>query len=332
MTNTSAPQDSSNQSGRFTVDVDMVFFWLIIIFGVVGNSLVITVVKMIRSMRTATNYLLVNVAAADVTTLVFTAIHFLIRIIHPTSPKALLSFLCAFIYNNTIVIVTLLVTSLTMTLLAFERYHALVKPLINSGRLTNGNIAYVIAAIWVVAIAMVTPLFAGFSYDSTAGTCHADLEELAIYVSCLFIVLTFIPFIIIAYCYSQIVYGLYVKKTICSNKSERAETPEEAREKRRLVILLILLSVVFFTAFVPYGLLIILNFNRMKIAYLTGLRHVAQYLTLLSCSVNPFIYAFQSSSYRHSFNFLFKRLFRRDTTVNSLELIKMRTGTSSRTV
>lgn len=271
-------------------------------------------------MRTTTNFLLVNVAAADITTLLFTAIHFIVRRTSSTSPRALLSFLCAFIYNNTIVIVTLLVTSLTMTLLAIERYNALVKPFINSTRLTKGNIAYVITAIWVIATALVIPLFASFSYD-----CNGRSKNLAIYIDCLFIVLTLIPFIIITYCYSKIIYGLYVKNTICSNKSERAETPEETSEKRRLVTLLILLTVVFFSAFIPYGLSIILTFNRVKITYLTNLRHIAQYVTLLSCSANPFIYAFQSSSYRRSYTFLVRRLFRRDTAVVSLELIEMRT-------
>lgn len=323
-TNTNVSKDHSYPSGQSTVDVGTVIFWLIIIVGIAGNSLVITVIKMIRSMRTTTNFLLVNVAAADITTLLFTAIHVLARRIRPTSPRALLSFHCAFIINNTIAIVTLLVNSLTMTLLAIESYNALVKPLINSTRLTKGNVAYVITAIWVVATALVTPLFASFSHNSITNVCSADLKNLEIYVDFLFIVVTLIPFIIIAYCYSKIVYGLYFKKTICSNKSERAETLEETREKRRLVILLILLTVLFFTAFIPYGLMIILNFNKVKIAYRTQLRHFAQYVTLLSCSANPFIYGFRSSSYRRSYKFLVRRLFRRDTAVVSLELIQMR--------
>lgn len=330
-TNISAQNDQTNQSNDV---VGTVFFWLIIIVGVLGNSLVITVIKMIRSMRTTTNYLLVNVAVADITTLLFTTIHVLTGMINPTSPHALLNFLCKFIYNNTIVIVTLLVTSLTMTLLAFERYNALVKPLINSRRITDGNIAYVITAIWVAAIVMVVPLFAGFYQDSTVDTCLFDTaaNKMVIYIDCLFVVLTLIPFTIIAFCYSQIVYGLYVKNTICNNKSERAETPEETREKRRLVTLLILLTVVFFIAFIPYGLLIILKFNKISIDNIQYLQHVAQYLTLLNCSANPFIYTFQSSSYRRSFTFLIKKMFCRDTTVDAIELLEIRTRTSLRSM
>lgn len=332
ITNCSAGNCQQNQPNQTNQLVEMIFFWLIIIVGVFGNSLVIAVLKMIRSMRTTTNYLLVNIAAADITTLLFTAVHVITKSVgsSPTSPT-LLSFLCKFIVTNSIVIVTLLVTSLTMTTLAFERYHALVKPLITSGRLATGKIAYVISAIWLVSIAMVTPLFVSFDYDLGTRRCSHGVanNKMVIYIDCLFVILTIIPFTVIAFCYSQIVYGLYFNNTICNNKSERGDTREETREKRRLVILLILLTVVFFIAFIPYGILMILNFN--KLTNTPYLRHSAQYLTLLNCSVNPFIYAFQSSSYRRSFMFLIKKMFCRDTTMDAVELLEMRTRTSLRT-
>lgn len=335
-------QNQSNQTNRI---VDMVFLWLIIIVGIFGNSLVVTVVKAIRSMRTTTNYLLVNVAAADITTLLFTAVHIISKSVYkyPSSP-ALLSFLCKFIFSNSIVIVTLLVTSLTMTILAFERYHALLKPLAMSGRLTTGKIAYVISAIWLVAIAMVTPIFVHIDYVLGTNIQHIDyvlaknlqcsitvgLNGIVIYIDCLFVILTIIPFLVIAFCYSQIIYGLYFNNTICNNKSERGDTQQETKEKKRLVILLILLTVVFFVAFIPYGILIILNNHQITNTVTRYVQHYAQYLTLLSCSVNPFIYAFQSSSYRRSFVFLIKKVFCRDTTVDAIELLEMRTRTSLR--
>ena len=321
-------QNTPSQTDR---TVDMIFLWLIIIVGVFGNSLVLAVVKIIRSMRTTTNYLLVNVAAADITTLLFMAVNLITGSVGKI-PSSLLSFVCKFISSNSIIIVTLLVTSFTMTILAFERYHALVKPLTMSSRLTTGNIAYVISAIWMVAIAMVTPIFVGFDHDLGAKQCaNVAGNKMVIYIDCLFVVLTIIPFTVIAFCYSQIIYGLYFTNTICNNRSERSDTREETKEKKRLVILLILLTVVFFLAFIPYGVMIILNFNQIRNKSTSYLQHFAQYLTLLSCSVNPFIYAFQSSSYRRGFLFLIKKIFRRDTTVDATEILEMRTRTSVRT-
>ena len=314
--------------------IKTVAFWLIIIVGIIGNSLVITVVKMFQSMRTTTNYLLVSVACADVATLSFTGMLNLIMMkTWPVTSKALLSFLCKFIYTNTVAIITLLVTALTLTVLAIERYHALVRPLIISRRLTINKMVYVITGIWLAAIVMVTPLFATLDYDQDKRICsHGNAGyEMMIYTDCLIVILTFVPFAVIAFCYTQIIYGMYFKNTICGTKSERSDTREEAREKKKLVTLLILLTTVFFLAFVPYGALLIMQVSDVKHTP-TYLRYGSQYLTLLNCSVNPLIYGFQSSNYRLAFKFLLKKILRRDVTYERFEMLEMRNCTSSRCV
>ena len=314
--------------------VKTVAFWLIIIFGIIGNSLVIIVVKIFQSMRTTTNYLLVNVACADIATLLFTAmLNLITRKNKSFTSEAVSRFLCKFIYTNTVAIVTLLVTALTLTVLAIERYHALVKPLILSRRLTIDKMVYVITGIWLAAIVMVAPLFATFDYDPDRRFCsYGDAGyEMMIYIDILIVILTFVPFAVIAFCYTQIIYGMYIKNTIFGTKSERSDTREEAREKRKLVTLLILLTMVFFVAFVPYGALLIMQVSNVKHTPMY-LRYGSQYLTLLNCSVNPFIYEFQSSNYRLAFKFLLKKILRRDVTNERFEMLEMRTRTSSRSV
>ena len=315
--------------------IKIVAFWLIIVVGFIGNSLVITVVKMFRSMRTTTNYLLFNVACADIITLVFTAILFLIlKGNGPVYSRALASFLCKFIYTNTISIITLLVSVLTLTVLALERYNALVKPMLISRRLTIGKITYVIVGIWLVAITMVFPLFATFDHDPNTRSCsNGDTDfEMMIYIDCLIVILTFVPFAVIAFCYTQIIYGMYFKRAACRRKIERGHVQEETKEKRKLVTLLILLTVVFFIAFIPYGVLLILKVSKVHHSHALYLQSGSQYLTLLNFSVNPFIYAFQSSSYRRAFKLIIKKMLCRDVTYELSELLEMRTRTSVRSV
>lgn len=333
-TNCSEQECQQSQASRSDRIVGLVIVWIIIIVGVIGNSLVIAVVKLIRSMRTTTNYLLVNLASADITTLLFSAIHLITAQHYSTlSSPAFNPFYCKFIYNGYVVLVTLLVTSFTLTVLAIERYHALVKPMIVSRRLNTNKIAYVILGIWLVAVTLVTPLFVTSTIDPKTFCSLGDAgDEMAIYIYCLMVIITIIPFMVIAFCYFQIIYGMYFKKTICSNKSERGETREEMREKCRLVRLLILLTVVFFIAFIPYGILHILLYSKINNISVSYLREGAQYLTLLNCSVNPLIYAFQSFSYRRSFVLIFKKMFCRDTTVDDIELREMRTHSSLRAV
>lgn len=321
--NSTNSTNSSNQNQQDKT-IQLVIMCIIVVIGLIGNSLVIAVVKVIRAMRSTTNYLLVNVAAADNTTHLFTIIHVVVSKQRPPYSPELESFLCKFIISNTIPIVTLLVTVLTLTLLAVERYQALMKPLTPSRRLTTDKIAYVIVGIWVTSLALVTPMFAAVDIcPNTQGRCSFGeaRERMFVYICCLMAILTIIPFTIIAFCYSQIIYGMHVKKTICNNNGERGATQEETREKQRLVRVLILLTVVFFAAFIPYGLLMILEYS--KVGNVRNLRYWAQYLTLLNCSVNPLIYAIQSSGYRRGFLYILKKITCRDTTVDVMELREM---------
>lgn len=311
--------------------VRMVFIWIIIVVGLIGNSFIVAIIIIFRRMRTTTNYLLLNVAVADITTLLFTAIH-LIPIKGPFPSGALGSFLCKFVYTNNITMVTLLVTTLTLTLLAVERYHAMVKPLVISRRITNERIAYVIVGIWLAAIAMVTPLFVSLDYrPNSRSLCSPgnDFDAMKVYVYCLVVILTLIPFFAIAFCYSRIISGLYFGKTICS-RGQGISTPEEMAEKKRIVILLMALTTVFFVAYVPYGVALILQFSRMandnveKLRIFSRFKIGVQYLTLLNCSINPFIYAIPSTNYRCCFRYIFKKILFRNTR-EEFDAIELRT-------
>lgn len=310
--------------------VRMVFIWIIIVVGLIGNSFIVAVIIIFRRMRTTTNYLLVNVAVADITTLLFTAMH-LIPIKRPFANGALGSFLCKFVYTNNISMITLLVTTLTLTLLAVERYHAMVKPLVVSRRITNKKMPYVIVGISLLAIAMTTPLFMSVDYrPNSRSLCITsnNFHAMKVYVYCLVVILTLIPFFAITFCYSRIIFGLYFGNTIC-NRGQGISTEEEMAEKKRIVILLIALTTVFFIAYVPYGVALILQFSRMandsveKLRMFSRFKIGVQYLTLLNCSINPFIYAIPSTNYRCCFRYIFKKVFLRSTReeFDAIELI-----------
>ena len=74
--------NSENSSNNFTVigrsefitSKDIAFATLysfIVFFGIVGNGIVIAIVRKTPSMHTTTNYLLVNLAVADLLSLIF---------------------------------------------------------------------------------------------------------------------------------------------------------------------------------------------------------------------------------------------------------------------
>ena len=306
--------------------IKLIFLSLITSVGIIGNSLVIVVVKAIRGMRSTTNYLLVNVAVADIFALVFTIVHSIIRrsLSSSNSPskRFVQNFLCKFITTNTMTLVPFAATVLTLTLLAVERYRALVKAMTSSSRLTVDRIAYVIAGIWSASFALVTPLFATIVHHPNVEGCYYGnaRDGIIIYIYCFVAILILVPFIIIAFCYSQIIYCIFIKKTVFNNPSERQATQQEIIEKRRLVWLLVALTSIFFVAFTPYGIFLIMKQRQENNDVITKLHYATQYLTLLNFSVNPFIYGFASSSYRRGYVFLLRKIACRNiTTVDTIE-------------
>ena len=233
----SQPNNSSSQSPTsHSADeqddqtIKLIFLSLIISVGIIGNSVVIVVIKAIRGMRSTTNYFLVNVAVADIFALVF---HSIIRrslsSYHSLS-KFAQYLLCKFIITNTMTLIPFAATVLTLTLLAVERYRALVKPMTSSSRLTVDKIAYVITGIWSAFFALVTPLFATIVYHPKvkggADICNFGNAEggIIIYIYCFVTILLLVPFIVIAFCYSRIIYCMFIKKTVFNNPSERQAT------------------------------------------------------------------------------------------------------------
>lgn len=286
---------------------------VIIIIGLVGNSFVIAIVAMINSMKTTTNYLLVNVAIADFLTLLFSAIHMILfRTVFFDN-----SFLCKIIAPNTVSNIALLATSFTLTVLSVERYNALIKPMLISRRLTKENVIYVIMVIWVISIIVNLPFFIYVDYDPAYQMCSHGEHEKVLLISNGGIVfaMMIIPFVIIAFSYSQIISGLYFRNTIFS--SNQAANPGQSREdliaKRKLVKLLVTITVVFFIAFVPYGVLQISLYSlkgaqERNVTIITNLKSIIVFLIPVHSSVNPFLYALQSNNYREGFKVLAKKI------------------------
>ena len=127
------------------------------IFGLIGNTMVIRIVYKTREMHTITNYLLANLAVSDAITLFTIPMMYFAYGRDCGRPlENFGQFSCKFVVVGTITTVS---STSTLTVIAVERYHAILKPFSSNLRLNEENIKKAIALIWTLSIIVGFPGF-----------------------------------------------------------------------------------------------------------------------------------------------------------------------------
>lgn len=282
-----------------TADIVLLpFYILIVLAGILGNSLFITVVRKHRSMYTTTNFLLANVAVSDIISLVFCVPGIVLRFFeHPSG--SLGSFLCKFVTMHHVAGIALLVSGLTLTLISVERYNALLRPMDLHVKLEKRRVVFAICLIWGVSIAFVLPLFIEQKYVGEVKDCHMDWKSSASRVYWAVLATTFgICLSIMIFCYFQIVKALYFGNLLPPNDTS---SEQDIRDKQKIIMILITVTTLFFVCFLPFIIVSAVNISTQSILY-----KFSYFLVYTSCSVNPIVYVFQSAKYRAGLKDLWK--------------------------
>ena len=318
--------NSENSSNNFTVigpteyitNEDIAFATLysfIVFFGIVGNGIVIAIVRKTPSMHTTTNYLLVNLAVADLLSLFFCPgfYDFALRNVKLKQPVG--DFVCKVFAGNAVLSVTVLESILTLTVVAVERYLSLVKPFNTNARLKKENVRYAIAITWILASIICLPGFLSNNYEDYAKeypcnrpwTLNKLVPSKKIYIITFCFLCMITPTFVILFCYFSIFYGIHFKKSICRKISGNVA---EAKAKKRLLKLLVSLAVAFvvccspFAVFFLYASLISRSTLRQNYDTLHLVHRSVRFLLILNSFINPLLYAAQSSNYRQVFKSL----------------------------
>lgn len=259
------------------------------VVGVVGNSLVITLIWKKRCMRSTTNILLAFVAVADLISLVC-FVPFAFFLAFPIPGGILGAIFCCVFARPNVASVTIAVSITTLALLAIERFHALLKPMNNRLRLNKNNVSFWICGILVYAVALNVPLFVFTEFDKQNRICAYDFgangrrNYFAVFGFGVALAVT-----VICYCYWRIIKGFFFgSRKVCVS--------EELQHKRRVVKLLLLITLAFIVCFIPRVIYYFFYFSSK------GLFHqVSLFLLHCNSAMNPIILGFQSENYRTGF-------------------------------
>ena len=284
--------------------------------GFIGNVLVIRIVHKTRQMHTPTNYLLANMAVSDVITiLLFLCNNYFTKDQLGHVKHKFATFACK-AFN--IVEICIMVSSITLTVLALERYHALLKPFRTELRLSEDNVKKAIVFIWTTSVVICFPQFFFAEWSEKRPSCFPPpYKESKIYIL-LYVSIFIMQSTIMFFCYGSLIKGLYFTATICSENDEEGNS-----EKKKLVLTFLLASLAFLIGYGPFIVLYILvasgdNEQVYDSELFSVLKAVSRFLFELTLCLNPILYAFRSSRYQQEF----KRLLicKKPTPNNDIEM------------
>lgn len=285
--NSSSTSSLNNINGTSCYNNDASSFTLVIIFillgilGAFGNFMVILVVWKNRPMQNPTNFLLTNIATSNLIFLLTASPRYIVLILAMYVQPMPFKY---GIHMKTLLHVPSLISTFTVTLLAIERYNALVHPMKINRRLSKRTAKLFIVVIWLMSTILALPI--SIEHESSR-------SKSAFYAPILFLIFSGVPAIVVTFCYSKIIIGIYVVKNVCSESNVR---PQDAKDKKKLVKMLLLITL----------MSMILNLPTVAYAFveLVGSSLPCHYwiaLALphyLSPCLNPILYIMYISNYR----------------------------------
>ena len=270
------------------------------LLGIPANIVVILVVRKTKLKKSNLIYLLLNLALTDIVNLLATESFLICEIIIRPVWGAHLAFVRSILIPNDVAI-------LTLTTIAVERYNALVRPMRRVTSMSRTRIYLFIIIIWLTGILFNLPpiIITLVHRVSHCDPIHLTWHAFELIYSVISLV-TFhaIPLFVYSYCYSKIIKGVFVDRTVLGGES--FPNGEALAEKKTLVQTTITVTVVFIISCTSATVGLTVNsFGKGEDVLPKQYHSLVLLLKCLSSTVNPYLYYFQSRKYRAEVRQLF---------------------------
>ncbi|RNA29872.1 prolactin-releasing peptide receptor-like [Brachionus plicatilis] len=306
-------EEIGEEHSRLTIIILGTLYSLIFFIGVTGNSLVVYVVCVKKSMQSVTNLFIMNLALSDILMCLlavpFTPISFF------QEYWILGKFLCHLVSFS--LGVSVYVSTLTSLAIAIDRYFVIVHPF--KPRMKLGVCCLLIAVVWIISISISLPLavYIELIPENVNGEIKSKCRESwPIPMSKRFFNLAsmvlqyLIPFTVITYSYTKI-------WLILSNRTRPGKTKEkeqlELKRKKRTNRMLIAMVIIFAGCWMPLNcvhLIMEFNINFTKQSYFSNVFFIAHVIAMSSTIYNPFLYAWLNDNFRKEFRLILPWIFR----------------------
>ncbi|XP_010865528.2 KISS1 receptor b [Esox lucius] len=316
---TASLEDQELRGPPVLVDAWLVptLFSLIMLIGLVGNSLVIHVITKHQQMKTVTNFYIVNLATTDILFLVccvpFTAT------LYPLPSWVFGDFMCRLV--NYLQQVTAQATCITLSAMSVDRCYVTVYPLLSLRQRTPRMAVTVSVSIWIGSLLLSMPValyqrleagcwFGPQTYCSEVFP-SAHLQRAFILYS--FLAVYLLPLITICFCYAFMIkrMGQPSVQPTDSNYQVAAQAERTAAVRARVSRMVVVMVILFTMCWGPIQICILLQvFTPHLHSYtLYKVKIWAHCMSYSNSSINPLIYAFMGNNFRKAFKHAFPSVF-----------------------
>ncbi|XP_041086594.1 G-protein coupled receptor 54-like [Polyodon spathula] len=305
----------------FLVDAWLVplFFAILMVVGLAGNSLVIYVVTKHKQMRTVTNFYIANLATTDIIFLVccvpFTAA------LYPLPSWIFGDFMCKLV--NYIQQVSAQATCVTLTAMSVDRWYVTVYPLRSLRQRTPQVAAAVSLGIWLGSflVSIPVPMYHRITKGEWFGPqtyCTEHFPSIShekAFILYNFLAVYLLPLVTICVCYTAMLFQMGHPTVEPSDNNYQlqllAGRSEAMRAKiSRMVAVMVLLFALCWGPIQLYILVQAFSTSFERDYYIYKVKIWAHCMSYTNSCVNPIVYSFMGTNFRKAFKKAFPFIFK----------------------
>ncbi|XP_076458625.1 neuropeptide SIFamide receptor-like [Babylonia areolata] len=288
-------------------------YLLIFLCALVGNTMVVIVVVRTPRMRSVTNYLIANLAVADILVAVFCIPITLLSNIFSGWPFG------AFLCKSTPYLqgVSVCASVYTLAAIALDRYLAICHN--PQWRITHQTSRILITSIWLLGAGLLVPwavFYEQFLALEGVPMCHEIwpdfFSQRAYFVGAIFVGTYLFPLFVVLVCYIFIGYRVWNRRAPGVPKDNRLIR----RSKLKVVKMLAVMVSLFALSWLPLHAIYLKLYYRpsydqthLSLLYNVAIP-IAQWLELSNSGINPIVYCFFSKNFRTGFRRMWCLFFR----------------------
>ncbi|XP_012145303.1 tachykinin-like peptides receptor 86C [Megachile rotundata] len=272
-----------------------------------GNIIVIWIVLAHRRMRTVTNYFLVNLSIADLMMSLLNCAFNFIFLLNSDWPFGVVY--CTI--NNFVAHVTVASSVLTLVVISFDRYMAIMRPL--KHRMSRKRTVIIVFLIWTISSVLALPCLL---YSTTESRRYSNgrsriscyllwpdgsylNSKIEYFYNLVFLSVTYlIPMTVMAICYSFMGRKLWGSKSIGELTYNQKKS---IKSKRKVVKMFIIVVTIFAICWLPYQAIFIFLYHHRHFTETSYIQHVYlsfYWFAMSNAMVNPIIYYWMNNRFR----------------------------------